>query len=240
MFKTLRRYDWKRAFSSTRKLLADKENTNHVFEIMHALRGDAMERGRARMRRCESGQRIMADRPDLVAALMDADRLRRLPEGTLGRVYIDFVTRENITADGLIEASETSGYDGLPEDVAYYGNRVRDMHDLWHIVTGYGRDGVGEACLVAFSYAQTRSLGFALIGLMAGWTFQKAFKDEPILRAVWRAYRDGCKAAWLPATEWEKLLDVPLDEVRARLNIPAPVTYRRAERAIAGTGLVAA
>jgi ubiquinone biosynthesis protein COQ4 len=35
------------------------------------------------------------------------------------------------------------------------------VHDIWHVLTGYRRDALGEACLVAFSYAQTRGLGWA-------------------------------------------------------------------------------
>ncbi len=45
----------------------------------------------------------------------------------------------------------------------WYNARLRDMHDLWHVVTGYGRDSFGEACLLAFSYAQTRNRGIAFI-----------------------------------------------------------------------------
>src|SRR3546814_14108504 len=40
-----------------------------------------------------------------------------------------------------------------------YGNRLRDTHDLFHILTGYGRDALGEQCVLAFSYSQTPSWG---------------------------------------------------------------------------------
>jgi len=240
MFGFIRRHDWKTAFSSTRKLLADKENTTYVFEIMEALRGDAMQRGCARMATEASGRAIMADRPDLVATLMDDALLARMPDGSLGQIYRDFIRRENISADGLIDAGSVVSYGELTEAEVYYGDRLRDQHDLWHLVTGYGRDGVGEACLVAFSYAQTRSLGFIMIGIMAGWKFQREFAGEPVMRAVWQAYRNGRKAKWLPAVPWEEMLDMPLEDIRCQLCIPAPTTYQAAERAIAGTGLVAA
>ena len=76
------------------------------------------------------------------------------------------------------------------KDFTRYVTRVRDMHDLWHVITGYGRDGLGEGCLVAFSYAQTRSLGFAAIALLAAQQFN-GLTNEKILRAIWQAYRNG-------------------------------------------------
>jgi protein-L-isoaspartate O-methyltransferase len=39
------------------------------------------------------------------------------------------------------------------EDMTLFRERSREMHDLLHIVTGYGRDSLGEACLTAFSFA---------------------------------------------------------------------------------------
>ena len=40
------------------------------------------------------------------------------------------------------------------------------MHDLWHVVTGYGRDELGEACLLAFTYAQNKNRGVGFIAFV--------------------------------------------------------------------------
>ena len=47
----------------------------------------------------------------------------------------------------------------------YVQQRTEETHDLWHVLTGYGRDTFGEACLLAFSYAQTGNRGIGLIAL---------------------------------------------------------------------------
>ena len=46
---------------------------------------------------------------------------------------------------------------------AWFFRRVRDLHDVWHVLTGYGRDALGEMCLVTFSFQETHGLGWALI-----------------------------------------------------------------------------
>jgi len=68
------------------------------------------------------------------------------------------------------------------------------MHDLWHVATGYGRDLVGEASLLAFSYAQTRNRGVGLIVAVAG---LRASGDFAFARPmIVEGYRRGKRAQW--------------------------------------------
>ena len=63
---------------------------------------------------------------------------------------------EKITADGLVEASQENvppELENQSEELIAYGKRIRDQHDLWHVLTGYGRDTLGEVCLLWFTYA---------------------------------------------------------------------------------------
>lgn len=41
--------------------------------------------------------------------------------------------------------------------------RMRDTHDLWHVLTGYSGDVLGETALLGFIFAQTGNPGVALI-----------------------------------------------------------------------------
>ena len=108
--------------------------------------------------------------------------------------------------------------------VIWYSRRIRDIHDVWHVLTGYGTDALGEACVVAFSYAQTRNLGFAFIGWGAAREIQREARSVPARRAVWQAWRNGRAARWLPGLDYEALFEQPLETVRARLNIrPASI-----------------
>ena len=78
------------------------------------------------------------------------------------------MTDEQISPDGLVAASEEVNRTGREnEDRNRFGMRMRDSHDLWHCVTGYSRDLVGEASLLAFTFAQTRNPGIGAIVAMA-------------------------------------------------------------------------
>ena len=207
-----------RALRALRELIDDPDDTSKVFTIIESLAGRAPVRMLERFRREPSGRRLLATRSDLLAILRDRAALERMPEGSLAHAYLAFLDREGISADGLVGASEdgaTGAFEGSA-DFEYVTDRMRDTHDLWHALTGYGGDVVGELALLAFSAAQTRNPGVALI-VLAGLANAR---DREITRLVLRAFRDGQRAAWLPAVEWEALLALPLDEVRARFGVP--------------------
>lgn len=217
------RREWGIAFRALRRLLRDKDDTGEVFEIMRALNGSSTRDGYLRLLGTAEGGRLAYDQEDLAAALSDRARLARLPAGSLGAVYRDLTDTGGVTPLGLVAVSNHVMIDAR-HPVAWYGRRIRDSHDLWHTVTGYGLDSLGEACLVAFSYAQTRSLGWAFIAVGAAFKSRKAVRGQPYARAILEGYARGRAARWLPAQDWMAMLSLPIEDVRARLGIgPAPV-----------------
>ena len=158
-------------------------------------------------------------------------------EGSVGAAYRAFLDRTGYSADGLAEVSvaETDDSLNIEHPYAWFGRRERDVHDLWHVLTGYEADEpLGEACLVAFSYAQTGGLGWALIGAGAALKSLKITGDTAFARAVWEGWRHGRRAGWLHAEDYEALMAEPLDKARARLRIAEPVRYREAQRTPVG------
>jgi len=100
------------------------------------------------------------------------------------------------------------------------------------VLTGYHTDALGEACVVAFSLPQTRSSGFGLIAAAIAVQFARARTGYPCARAVFQAWRDGRRAAWLPGQDYEALLAEPLDQARRRLRIRRPDVYERVPAAV--------
>jgi len=215
------RRQWGVALTALRRLLTDKEDTGQVFEIMGALNGDSTQRGYERLLTTPNGGRLAYERVELAPRLMDDAWLDSFPTGTVGAAYRDFVRSENLSAEGLAEISrQRRGAVELRHPYAWFGRRTRDAHDLWHILSGYHRDGLGEACLVAFSYAQTGSLGWAVIAVGAA---LKARKRG--VKAIWQGYRRGAAAKWLQGEDYEKLMAEPLVDARRRLNITPATLY---------------
>ncbi len=219
------RLQWGVALKALRRLLNDKEDTNQVFEIMAALNGDSTAQGYRRLLDTLDGGRLAYERTELAPRLMDAAWLDSLAPGTVGAAYRDFVRSENISAEGLADISrERYGKVEIPHPHAWFGRRTRDAHDLWHILSGYHRDGLGEACLVAFSYAQTGSLGWALIAVGAALRSRGGPK-HPYIQAIWQGYQRGKAAKWLAGEDYERLMSEPLEVARRRLNITPATTY---------------
>ncbi len=216
------------AVRAMRRLIADKEDTQQVFEIMRALNGRSTLNGYHRLLRTREGARQAYRRLELAELLDDRAYVEAFAPGTLGHAYAEFTRREGLSSQGLAEESRK----GLkPEEivvehpVAWFGRRTRDIHDLWHVLTGYGRDALGEACLVAFSYAQTGGLGWAFIAASAAFQYWRHDRRQPYVQAIWEGYRNGRAAEWLLGQDYETLLSQPLFAARAQLNIREPRVY---------------
>jgi ubiquinone biosynthesis protein COQ4 len=213
------------ALRAVRKLMRNGEDTQQVFLLIEALRGKTTLRQFARFRRTETGRAVLGENRGLLDRLSDRDGLAVLTAGSLGRAYCDFMAAENLSAEGLVEMSRIPR-PPVSDDVTLFRERNREMHDLLHVVTGYGRDPLGEACLVAFSYAQTGLKGFAVIAIYAARKIARSRPDQPVRRAVFEGYRHGRSAGWLPGADWEALLAEPVETIRARFAIKPPTCYR--------------
>jgi ubiquinone biosynthesis protein COQ4 len=92
--------------------------------------------------RTPEGQALLREKPDLQASTLDLPAMRALPEGTLGKQLVHYYE------DNGIQPFE-SPYPAS-DDVEYLAKRYRELHDVVHVVTGYGTDGLGEMELQAF------------------------------------------------------------------------------------------
>lgn len=214
------------ALRAVNRLLRNPEDTRQVFVIMTALRGRSGRRMFERFLSTPSGARVASEGRRLLDRLQDRAGLAAMPEGSLGRAYLAFMQAEQLSAEGLVDASDAGGGPLANPAAALFRDRMRGMHDLTHVLTGYGRDALGELCLLAFMYRHTGNLGGALIALMGAGKFRRSPMGGAATAAVIEGFRHGGKSAWLPGVEWEALLDQDLDALRRRLGVAAPVAYR--------------
>lgn len=222
---------WRTAFEALRKLLANGDDTTQVFRIMRSLNVGDTASAYGRLIATSDGGRIAYERVELARRFADRDWVAGFAPGTVGAAYRDFLASTGYSADGLVEVSRL---DPTETDVvhpyAWMGRRTRDVHDIWHVLTGYKADEtMGEACLVAFSYAQTRGLGWAFIAGGAALKSLRATGGTLFATAVREGYRHGRQAAWLLREDYEALMHEPIDAARARLRIAEPVRYRQAQ-----------
>jgi ubiquinone biosynthesis protein COQ4 len=215
------RIDWLRALRAIRALRAHTDDIQYAYEVMIALDGGQVEAMYQRFLREPGAPALLRDRPSLLNTLADFDALRRLPEGSFGRAYLDVMEKSGYGADGLLEASRLAA--GLEEilpgaDRQWFIERSGCIHDLLHVLTGYGQDWAGETSLLAFDCGlaplRARVVGLVGTALTAPW-----WPHLWIQRFLRRAWLRGKRARIPLSYRWEAALARPLDDVRRELAI---------------------
>ena len=221
------------------RLLRDPDDTSQVFKVLEALRGDSLSRALSRMSSDERGQRLLDEQPNIVNVLNDRDMLASLPKGSIGRTYYDFVHAEGLSADGLIASShEAPRFEKIGQDLRWLGDRLRDIHDLQHVMTGYGRDTLGELCLLSFMTTQVPSRGIDFIIFMGRTKGQKEQPELNLKELVGEGRQIGEAADWMLFTRWEDRLHEPLESVRAELGFVPPTKYHAALEQLEGSQMI--
>ncbi len=211
---------WRVAWKRFGELLANPEETPRVFRFFDAL-GGSDEPVFQRFIAAGPGRALLARRPSLLRALADREALAALAPGSFGRAYLDFAERNGFKADGLFEAraaADRSDEDAEDPYRRWFGDRLTLIHDLWHVLTGYGTDEVGEAHLVAFSLPQMPIRSFRVLNaalVLRGPRIRRLLFH----RGLWAARRRGQKAARLTTVDYEACLGLPLEQVRRELKI---------------------
>jgi ubiquinone biosynthesis protein COQ4 len=209
-------------------VLRNPDDTEKVFEFFESVGGDDGAKHFDEFRAEPGAARLLAERPLLVEALANEPYLASLPEGSLGQWYLRFMRSRGFAPASLLEARDRGAQGRLVDDALHewFYDRINVMHDLWHVLTGYGTDELGEAALIAFSEAQIPNRSFPLLLLGAALKGPKSW-DLAWPRYLWRAYRRGRRARLLTAAPWEELLPLPVPEVRRRLGVEPASRWHR-------------
>jgi ubiquinone biosynthesis protein COQ4 len=223
-------YDLPKAWRHFKELVKDKEDTSQVTEIFQALPWRGVYDAALAFLKTDRAQEIRRKEPSLVAILDDHDSLRKMPAGSLAHAYCDFMEREGLSAQGLVDELDKNRPADMywDDQVSWYFNRMRDTHDLLHIVTGFGRDALGEQCVLAFTYSQQPSPAHLFLGYAGGFEIRKHPVKVPVLRSVREAQKMGKACPRLVEMAITELLPLPIAKVRKLLNIETPKFYTQA------------
>jgi ubiquinone biosynthesis protein COQ4 len=227
-----------KALAHFRKLIADKEDTEQVFHMVDCLPSARYRRIQEAFCISPAGCALMEAEPYLPALLDDHDRLLAMPQGSVAHAYVAFMRAEGLSASGLVAESEKAGRPRYDDQVQWFGDRLRDTHDLIHVLTGYGRDALGEQCALGFSYGQYRAWVDGFLAWAGGFELWRKVKaDAPVFGAVRDAVRQGKAAKPLFSQSITTLLAEPLETARARMGIGEPHRYRVAHQAYRARGI---
>ncbi len=229
-----------KAWRHFRNLVADKEDTAQVFHIIEALKGRGAHEQAWDFIRSDEGQGILRSEVNIPAILDDHGRWADCGLETVAAHYIAFMKREGLSAAGLVaESHKFLPPEQRHEDLTeWYFSRLRDTHDLFHVLTGYGRDALGEAALLGFSYEQNRNPGVLFIAYAGARQIKKATgTSAPIFAAIREGRRLGRAAVKLAHMDVERVMREDMTVARERLGVGRPETYYRCLDIMHGEGL---
>jgi len=212
------------------KLVEDKEDTAQVFHIIEATKGKRSHNQAWGFIASPEGQRLLREKTDIPALLDNHARWSDCGPNTVAAHYIAFMKREGLSAAGLVaESHKWLPADARPVDLTeWYFDRQRDTHDLLHVLTGYGRDALGEASLLGFTYEQNFNKGILFIAYAGARQIKKVSGTKaPLFAAIKEGRRLGRAAAKISHQDIDALMREDIGAARARMNIGKPEVYQQ-------------
>jgi ubiquinone biosynthesis protein COQ4 len=154
-----------------------------------------------------AGRHLLDQRPELCRGHVDFEGLAKLPSGTLGREFARFY-EGNPGVEPIFTLSREMS------EGQYLGKRMRESHDLHHLLTGYGTDMMGEMELQAFQFG---NLGTptSLFAVLAGWSNEQVtVPKREYVRRIRAAYQRGKRSPEMASVLWEDHWATPLEQLR--------------------------
>ncbi len=197
-----------RGVRAVARLTMDPARLDEVFVLADmAEQSPELERMLETIRENPVFARALADRPRL--GRVDLGALAKLPEGTIGRAYAEFMRARGLSHDDLLLVEGEGEMD-------FVRNHLRETHDIWHVATGFDTDVAGELGLQAFYLAQFE--GPLPVLLLTVGMLNTLFRAMPDARrrmdAITRGWLLGKRAHSLFGVAWAKRWEQPVDEFR--------------------------
>ncbi|XP_046387974.1 ubiquinone biosynthesis protein COQ4 homolog, mitochondrial-like [Ischnura elegans] len=174
----------------------------------------ALESIHEKMKNDEEGSQILRDQPRINSRTVDLDRLSKMPIGSLGRVYTEFLNVHKITPDSRRPVQFVDD-----PDLAYVMQRYREVHDLVHALLGMPINMLGEVTVKWVEGIQT-GLPMCVAGALFGPLQLSAKQRKKYVKyhLPW-AVRTGYEAKFLMTVYFEKRWEQPVEEILNELNI---------------------
>ncbi|HBU62126.1 MAG: hypothetical protein CMH91_04200 [Oceanicaulis sp.] len=230
-------YPWEpfnpiRAWKAFWGLVGDRDDTRYVFAFFRAVNGRSMGHIVNRFANSDFGRSQIEDRTRFADVMLDRKTLESYGRGTFAAAYLHYLDSENLNPLGVHEAAVENApelYAQLEAEYPEFASMTYTLHlahDLHHVLTGYGRDPLGEALLLTFNGNQNGTRGSRLLGMFAGLRIRSEIWQWPVGRMMANARRMARESRDLVTTDLTQYLHLPLEEARARLNLVPDPLYR--------------
>ncbi len=188
----------------------------------------ALSEALVRFRATADSVRFMLEDPRVAAlcrdrylgCVYDPDALLQYPAGSLGHEFGKAMKAHDFNPEFYRDYYGSEPYT-FENDEQYLRFRIRQIHDLVHVLTGFGMTDIpGELGMQAFNAAQTRRpFSLALVGFGLLRIVLKPDELPATLRQIARGLAIGYSADQLLAHRFEEQWDKPLSVWRRELGL---------------------
>lgn len=194
-------------------MMLNPEGTQSVFDLEDGLRNSKSTDELLRFTSKDPTVRALIDERYL-RGVPDTEALSKLPKDTLGYRFFLHLDSMGFDPDYYRKID-------VQNDTDYVMMRIRQTHDIWHVITGFDTHPLGEIAIKAVELAQTHRPMAAAI--CAGGVFRYMVKQPEefadCLESIVAGYHMGLQSKPLLAMKWEELWDRRVEDLRERLGL---------------------
>jgi ubiquinone biosynthesis protein Coq4 len=144
---------------------------------------------------------------------VDLEKLSFLPKDSFGYAYADHMLRNKLKPMQIKPSSN---------HYEFLGAHLGETHDIWHVVTGFNTDIIGEIQLESFYVYQLQVSRFFLA--LVAKNLLKAIvydveRSTEFMEAIAQGWIMAKQAKPLFGIDWKTLWEKPLYDIRDSLNI---------------------
>lgn len=145
---------------------------------------------------------------------INIEQLKRLPEDTLGYAFAKHMIDHNLQVDFYPEIK-------VIEPIDFWTLRMRQSHDMWHVLAGFDTSVLGEVGVQAFTLAQTRAAlsVFLIAGSMLTTIIRRPTEILDLFDSIQTGYARGRNAQYLLGYELDLMWERKLDDLRQEFGI---------------------
>lgn len=203
---------------------AGPQDTAQVFKLGKIMKQMMRDEGAVAIQAYVGSQPILQQMvtEHYLAPKYSIEDLAKYEPGTLGYAYYRHMTDNKLDLDFYPKIE-------IKDDLDYIDLRITETHDIWHVLTGYDIDTIGEIGLQAFYLGQTDDDSFAMT-LISATCLYSVIKEPRIMgnlaQVIGEGYALGKAAKSFYPVKWEEMWARPLADIRTDFNINLPKISR--------------
>ena len=198
-------------------LAVNPGSLNNILGISESIRDTLIERNK------EKAEKLIYDNIHGLEDLFQEgynpvhplEELIKMPTNTLGYIYAEHMARNNLRFFPFQSPKEHDKYH-------FFFGRIRQTHDIIHVITGFNTDNLGEIGIEGFYLGQAMiaNIYYLLIARMSHILFDdKIFDGQLYLQVLTKGFQMGQKAEKILGLRWENMWLEDMEKLRNRLGI---------------------